>query len=191
VLQIPVLASPLSISPTSLNASTGPTPPEGAPVAERASGWPSPTTSPLSKEGISWSVTRKTAVRALHSVCQSLLVPILVGSRRTHPRRLGVRGRTQRAGFALILDIVISNGASRKGGKGEDTREGPRSHVARRVHLRPFHLCRSNQSMPPIITTSTMYSIIGAYCFTLAHWTPSTHPRTMNAPFQKVLPRMV
>src|SRR5215208_8009796 len=73
VLQIPVMASPLSTSPTSLNASTGPTPPEGAPVAEQASGWPSPATSPQFNEGSSWSVTRTTVVPALHSVCLPVL----------------------------------------------------------------------------------------------------------------------
>jgi hypothetical protein len=58
-------------------------------------------------------------------------------------------------------------------------------------HVRPFHRRHSNQSMPPTMATSTVYSIIGAYCSTLAHWAPSIHPRMMNAPFQMVLPRTV
>src|SRR5215211_3231829 len=114
VLQIPVLASPLSTSPTSLNASTGPTPPEGAPVAEQASGWPSPATSPQFNEGRSWSVTRKTVVPALHSVClpapkPSLTVPGLVVSRRAKPpQRSGVGGQKRRTDFALTLDLGTS-----------------------------------------------------------------------------------
>src|SRR5215211_9346922 len=58
-------------------------------------------------------------------------------------------------------------------------------------HLGALHRRHSNQSIPPTMAASTVYSIIGAYCFTLAHWAPSTHPKMMNAPFQTVLPRTV
>ena len=61
----------------------------------------------------------------------------------------------------------------------------------RYTHLYAFHRRHRNQRIPPAMAASTAYSMIGAYCFTSGHWTPSAHPTPINPEFQRPLPRAV